>query len=118
MADSVRARVQKRLQDKGMARAELSRRLEESDRNVENWLTGKARMPVAFLEAFLREVPTNADWLLTGRGSPEPTTEGEAQVRLRLVREALDRPLGGGETLEEDEHPPVPRKPGPGRRRA
>ena len=90
MPMTIAGRLKERLREKGIARLELARRLGESDRNLENWLNGKARMPAEFLLRFIEEVPTDANWLVTGQGTPDPVPESLAAYRLRLVREALD----------------------------
>jgi hypothetical protein len=58
----------------GIGKAELTRLTGDSRRNVQNWLGGTT-IPAAFLVRFVEAIPTNLEWLLTGKGEPDPTPQ-------------------------------------------
>lgn len=102
--DALKGRLALRLEQVGMKRAELARLLGESEKNLQNWITGSTAVPASFLVRYMSVVPVSAEWLLTGQGDPNPPDPSTAERAFEGIRrivqladvapDQLDRVLG------------------------
>ena len=73
-----------------MTQAEVAERLGEKAQRVNDILRGKQRVPEDFLVKFIEVFQVDANWLITGRGSPGQLTPREAAL-LELFRRCPER---------------------------
>jgi len=85
----VKRRMRERLTVLGWTLGALSSTTGDSYRNVRNWVSGPTRLPAHFVVRFLRTVPVDARWLLTGEGSPEPGSSSVDELASQLMQAAL-----------------------------
>jgi hypothetical protein len=93
--EAVEAGIRQRMLERagGMSARAIAALIGDSYRNVGNWLNDTT-IPAHFVVRFSAAVPTSLDWLLTGRGHPEPVEESRAVETLlevaRIVVEAME----------------------------
>lgn len=93
--EDIRERLVNRIKQKGIPRNHLADMTGDSRDNVRNWVAEKDAVkknaiPADFLVRFITAVPTSAEWLLAGRGDPEPHEPARAQQALTFVRSVLE----------------------------
>lgn len=62
-------------------------------KTVQRYVTGNVEPPIDFVAYFCEVLGVNEAWVLAGKGSMLATAEHEAEARLRIVQQALQRPL-------------------------
>jgi hypothetical protein len=93
--ETVEAGIRRRILERagGATQRGIAATVGENYRNVANWLNDTT-IPAHFIVRFCAAVPTSLDWLLTGRGHPEPVEESRAVETLlevaRIVVEAME----------------------------
>lgn len=83
----VKARLRQRMEELGMSAPALAERTGDSPGNVKNWVQRETAVPADFLGRFVSAVPTNAEWLLTGRGTSTPWSADRARLLSDLLAE-------------------------------
>lgn len=98
----LKARLNDRLVIYGLTLVWLAEKTGDPYKNVQRWIRGKEAVPGDFLGRYVKAVPVNPLWLLTGEGSPDPTTEDEAKVKLEVIRRVLALPTPAKEPADPD----------------
>lgn len=75
----IKHRMRERLDQIGWTQRRLATEAGERYRNVNRWLTQETVMPAGFITSYVRTVPVDAKWLVTGEGTADPAAAKEVE---------------------------------------
>lgn len=74
---AIQERCLQRLKELGWTQQRLADETGELYKNVNRWLGSGVKMPLGFLDLYVKAVPVNLRWLITGDGASDPQAIGE-----------------------------------------